>query len=106
MAPMLPNGRLDANKNLTDETIAYYEERAKGGVGLIIVGASFPDDGLEITDFAKSPAAAPNTFLFQTRKLVESVHRYGCKLFSRSSWVQVGLQCRNTMKRSQSHHHR
>lgn len=87
MAPMLPNGRLDANKNLTDETIAYYEERAKGGVGLIIVGASFPDDGLEITDFAKSPAAAPNTFLFQTRKLVESVHRYGCKLFFQ---IQLG----------------
>ncbi len=87
MAPMLPNGRLDADKNLTDETIAYYEERAKGGAGLIIVGASFPDDGLEITDFAKSPGAAPNTFLFQTRKLVESVHRYGCKLFFQ---IQLG----------------
>jgi len=87
MAPMLPNGRLDPNKNLTDETIAYYEERAKGGAGLIIVGASFPNAGLEIADFTKSPETDPNTFLFQTRKLVEAVHRYGCKLFFQ---IQLG----------------
>lgn len=81
MAPLLPGGWLDENKNLTDDTIAYYEERAKGGVGLIFTGASFSDSGIEITDFTKSPFTKPSTFLFQTRKLVESVHRYGCKLF-------------------------
>lgn len=91
MAPMLPGGWLDENKNLTNETIAYYEARAKGGAGLIFTGASFPNAGLEITDFTKSPFAKPSTFLTQTRKLVESVHRYGCKLF-----VQMQLGCGRT----------
>ncbi|MDD4389272.1 MAG: FAD-dependent oxidoreductase [Eubacteriales bacterium] len=81
MAPMLPGGHLDECKNVTDETIAYYEERAKGGAGLIITGASFPDSRLEITDFTKSPFACPDTFRVQTKKLVDAVHRYGCKLF-------------------------
>ncbi|NLT58372.1 MAG: FAD-dependent oxidoreductase [Clostridiales bacterium] len=81
MAPMLPGGWLDGSKNVTNETIAYYEERAKGGAGLIIVGASFPDSGLEITDFTKSPFARPDHFRVQTKKLVDAVHKYGCKLF-------------------------
>ncbi|HZK02721.1 MAG TPA: FAD-dependent oxidoreductase [Anaerovoracaceae bacterium] len=81
MAPMLPGGWLDENKNLTRETIAYYEERAKGGAGLIFTGASFPDSGLEITDFTKSPFARPDNFRVQTKKLVDAVHKYDCKLF-------------------------
>ena len=38
MGPMLPLGWLDEDKNLTEDTIAYYTERAKGGVGAIFVG--------------------------------------------------------------------
>ena len=91
MAPMLPGGWLDADKNVTDETIAYYEARAKGGAGLIFTGASFPNAGLEITDFTRSPFAKPNTFLVQTRKLADTVHKYGCKLF-----VQQQLGCGRT----------
>ena len=77
MAPMLPGGWLDEDKNVTDTTIAYYEARAKGGAGLIFTGASFPNAGLELTDFTKSPFAKPDTFRVQTRKLVDAVHRYG-----------------------------
>lgn len=91
MAPMLPGGWLDENKNLTNDTISYYEERAKGGAGLIFVGASFPNADLEISDFTKSPFAYPDTFRVQTRKLVDSVHKYDCKLFS-----QIQLGCGRT----------
>ena len=87
MSPMLPLGWLDEDKNLTEDTIAYYTERAKGGVGAIFVGASFPACGLEKTDFTRPPFAKPNTFLVQTRKLVESCHRYNCKLFFQ---IQLG----------------
>lgn len=91
MAPMLPLGWLDEDKNLTEDTIAYYTERAKGGAGLIMTGASFTDAKIEFMDFTRSPFAKPNTFLIQTRKLVESVHRYGCKVF-----VQMQLGCGRT----------
>ncbi len=87
MAPMLPNGWLDETKNVTDQTIAYYTERAKGGVGLIFVGASFPDDGLEKANFNISPFSAPEHFIVQTKKLTDSVHRYGARLFFQ---IQLG----------------
>ncbi|NLY71073.1 MAG: FAD-dependent oxidoreductase [Clostridiales bacterium] len=87
MAPMLPNGWLDENKNVTDETINYYAERAKHGVGLIIVGASFPDADLEKANFNKSPFAVPEEFIVKTKKLTEAVHRYGAKLFFQ---IQLG----------------
>ncbi len=87
MAPMLPNGWLDETKNVTDQTIDYYTERAKGGVGLIFVGASFPDDGLEKANFNISPFSAPEHFIVQTKKLTDSVHRYGARLFFQ---IQLG----------------
>lgn len=91
MAPMLPAGWLDDKKIFTDETIAYYEERAKGGVGLIYTGASFPNAGLEHADFTKSPFAHPEYFVMQARKLVDAVHKYGCKIF-----IQMQLGCGRT----------
>jgi 2-enoate reductase len=87
MAPMLPNGWLDETKNVTDETIAYYTERAKGGAGLIFVGASFPDANLEKANFNISPFSAPEHFVVQTKKLSDSIHKYGTKLFFQ---IQLG----------------
>ena len=87
MAPMLPNGWLDENKNVTNETINYYAERAKNGVGLIFVGASFPDDDLEKANFNKSPFSAPEDYVVQTKKLCDAVHQYGAKLFFQ---IQLG----------------
>ena len=74
MAPMMPGGWLDESKNVTDRVIRYYEERAKGGAGLIFAGACFPDAGLEIADFTASPFAKPELFIQQTGKLVDAVH--------------------------------
>ena len=81
MAPMLPAGWLDDDKVFTNETIEYFEERAKGGVGLIYTGASFPNHGLESADFNKSPFAYPEKFIVQSRKLADTLHKYGCKVF-------------------------
>ena len=88
MAPMMPGGWLDESKNLTDRVIRYYEERARGGVGLIYAGASFPDAKLEIADFTTSPFAKPELFIQQTGKLVDAVHKYDCRVF-----MQIQLGC-------------
>lgn len=87
MAPMLPNGWLDDTKNLTDRTIAYYTERAKGGAGLIFVGASFPNADLEKANFNISPFSAPEHYIVQTKKLADQIHKYGAKLFFQ---IQLG----------------
>lgn len=81
MAPMFPAGSVDDNKFYTDVTIGYYEERAKGGVGLIFTGCNYLNTGLEIADTYKSPFACPDTFRMQTKKLADTIHKYGCKLF-------------------------
>lgn len=91
MSPMLPNGWLDENKNVTDTTINYYSERAKNGVGLIVVGASFPDDGLEKANFNISPFSVPEEFVVKTKKLTDSIHKYGSKIF-----FQIQLGCGRT----------
>ncbi len=87
MSPMLPNGWLDENKNVTDTSISYYAERAKNGVGLIVVGASFPDADLEKANFNKSPFSVPEEFVIKTKKLTEAVHKYGGKVFFQ---IQLG----------------
>lgn len=78
MSPMGVPGWLDANSCYTEEAIAYYEERAKGGVGLIFTSGTTPNTKIEPDD---SPYAEPYPFITQTRKLAERLHLYGTKLF-------------------------
>jgi 2,4-dienoyl-CoA reductase-like NADH-dependent reductase (Old Yellow Enzyme family)/thioredoxin reductase len=67
----------------SDEGIRYYEERAKGGTGLIIIGAMFLNDKL---------AQGGPTIRFDTTRsiprttvLVERVHRWGAKICAQIS---------------------
>ena len=82
MSPMMPMGWLDANGVITDEVIDYYEERAKGGVGLIYTGAFPLNAGLEkVSAVFTSPFDQPEVFMTQLTKAVERVHLYNTKLF-------------------------
>lgn len=47
MSPMLTGGWFDDKGVITNEIIDYYEERAKGGVGLIYTTACYVDTGVE-----------------------------------------------------------
>lgn len=67
----------------SDEGIRYYEERAKGGAGLIIIGAMFLNDKL---------AQGGPTIKFETTRsiprttvLCERVHRWGAKICAQIS---------------------
>ena len=60
----------------SDEFVAYLEERAKGGVGLFVIGATSPMPGsgwLENVDDAIIP---------RYRALVEAGHRHGTQVFA------------------------
>jgi 2,4-dienoyl-CoA reductase-like NADH-dependent reductase (Old Yellow Enzyme family)/thioredoxin reductase len=64
----------------TDEMVAYYAERAKGGSGLILtelVTIDFPGGNA----IERQLAIADDKYIPGLRKLTEEVHRYGAKIF-------------------------
>jgi 2-enoate reductase len=82
MSPMMVGGWLDVNGNITDEVIDYYEERARGGVGLIYTGAFPLNSGIEKANaIFVSPFDQPEVFMTQLKKVVDRVHLYNTKLF-------------------------
>ena len=56
----------------------YYEERAKGGVGLIIV----PSIGVHPTGFYSCQVAAKKESIPGLREITEAVHKHGSKIFA------------------------
>jgi 2-enoate reductase len=64
-----------------DDTIAYYEERAKGGAGLIVTYACPALDRVEESPLLMSPFDKPEECRRQMKKLVAACHKYDCKLF-------------------------
>lgn len=81
MSAMHAEGWLDDHGIITDKAIGYYEERAKGGTGLIFTGAVQPVTQFENAGAVNSPFAAPTAFIAQYRKLADRVHAYGAKVF-------------------------
>ena len=64
----------------TESGLRYYEERAKGGIGLIHTGAYFIDEktaqGGRTLDFSTDKSIPSGTVL------TERVHRWGAKIFA------------------------
>lgn len=79
MAPMATNFSL-TNGEVSDTLVAYYEERARGGAGLIIVEASCVEWPRGREGFSQiridHPACLPGL-----NRLSESIKRYGCCAF-------------------------
>lgn len=75
---MCPMGKAaDGDGSQSDIAIRYYEERAKGGVGLIFTGVSKPTDFLE----ARSGNEISNkTHVNKLYNLIEGCHAYGAKV--------------------------
>ena len=67
----------------TESGLRYYEERAKGGIGLIHTGAYFIDEktaqGGRTLDFSSDKSVPSGTVL------TERVHRWGAKIFAQLS---------------------
>lgn len=85
MAPM-DTKRDAANNTLSDDTIAYYAERAKGGAGMIVTGAFAVNNGIERGMAVNETLSGTKGIENRIRKLVAECHKYGAKLF-----LQVGF---------------
>jgi len=65
---------------VTDDIIAFYEARAKGGTGLIISEITRITDGAGIGEPCQLSAWRPSDVL-ELQRLVEVIHRYDAKFF-------------------------
>ncbi len=70
-----------ANGEITDEYIRYYEERAKGGTGLIITGAASIDDETGRGGVTHSVAVTNRNHQKPMEKLARVLHKYDTKVF-------------------------
>lgn len=83
MAPMGPLGLGDSDGGFNQRGIDYYVERAKGGVGLIITGVTFPDNDVEEHSCpgVPSPTMNEHQFVRSSVEMTECIHAYGAKIF-------------------------
>ena len=82
MAPMcLTTMLVDRDGSYTQRGIDYYEERAKGGTGLIITGCTHIENEIEPTlNYAVEPIITSNT-IPALGELAEAVHCHGTRIF-------------------------
>ncbi|HZD67042.1 MAG TPA: FAD-dependent oxidoreductase [Acidimicrobiales bacterium] len=78
--PTCPSWVSDPWRGLfTDAAVAYYEERARAGVGLIIIGATHVHP-----DSLMAPLLMPQLFddenIEPLRRIADAVHAHGCRL--------------------------
>ncbi|MDI3480419.1 MAG: hypothetical protein PWQ97_74 [Tepidanaerobacteraceae bacterium] len=79
---MAPMGNYLNNKDATvsDEMIAFYAERAKGGVGLIITEVTRVNDENGVAD-SHQLSAADDKYIPGLTKLAEAIHKYDGRIF-------------------------
>lgn len=85
-------GYCEQDGTVSDRLIDFYVERAKGGVGMIVVACCYNDFGVNLPFH---PALQDNKFLPGLRRLTDALHEYDVKVFAQllhlgSSLPQAG----------------
>jgi 2,4-dienoyl-CoA reductase-like NADH-dependent reductase (Old Yellow Enzyme family)/thioredoxin reductase len=78
--PAMGTALASQSGEVTDHQIAYYEERARGGVGLVIVETSPVENVLGKSDFI-GPRIDAHRFIPMMYRLANAVHKHGAKVF-------------------------
>ncbi|TET74982.1 MAG: FAD-dependent oxidoreductase, partial [Dehalococcoidia bacterium] len=76
--PPMSNGYGAADGTVTEKMLDYYEARAKGGVGLVIVEATAPNDARKHLPI--SPGLFDDKQIPSWRELAKAVHGHGARL--------------------------
>lgn len=87
MGPMGIGQMYDSRGVMTEETIEFFAERAKGGFGMIIVGAQQADNEVD-PEIGASPLGFkrdPGLFRKQVLQLIDRTSPYGTKMFAQIS---------------------
>lgn len=83
MAPMGTTTHNDEDGAYTQEAIESYVRRAAGGVGLIITGANWVDNTIEVhaPGSFPCPTVCPGKYIKAARELTDRVHPFGTRIF-------------------------
>ena len=83
-----------------DQAVAYYEERARGGCGLIIIGGTVIEPNALYSPFL-FPGLWEDGQIEGLAGIAEAVHRHGCKLAIQL--LHVGLRAQTILKMEPGH---
>ena len=78
--PGMGTGFASAGGEASDEIIRYFEERAKGGVGLIITGVTRVDEETGVAMKCQL-RATDGKYIQRLERLTDAVHRHDTKIF-------------------------
>jgi 2,4-dienoyl-CoA reductase-like NADH-dependent reductase (Old Yellow Enzyme family) len=96
-APTCPTWVADPYEGVfTDQAVAYYEERAKGGCGLIIIGGTIIHKEALYSEF-NFPGLWDDAQIAGLAKVADAVHKHGCKLACQL--LHVGLRAMPVLKK-------
>ena len=96
-APTCPTWVADPYEGVfTDQAVAYYEERAKGGCGLIIIGGTIVHREALYSEF-NFPGLWNDEQVSGLAAVAEAVHAHGCKLAVQL--LHVGLRAMPVLKK-------
>jgi 2,4-dienoyl-CoA reductase-like NADH-dependent reductase (Old Yellow Enzyme family) len=70
----------EADGTPTDEMVAYYARRARGGCGLIITEGTYEEDRHGCRAYLSQPGIANDRHVAAWRKVTEAVHQHGAKI--------------------------
>ncbi|MEG2174121.1 MAG: FAD-dependent oxidoreductase [Oscillospiraceae bacterium] len=83
MSPVVPMGYCDSEGAFNARGVAYYTERAKGGVGLIFTGVGLVDAFFEGSPIPTTfcPTQNPRAFSLSAYEMTERVHAHDVRIF-------------------------
>lgn len=84
MVAMGTGGMVSKENTFNERGVAYYVERAKGGVGLIITGTVYAENEIEkvIPGVMPCPTDNKSNFIMDSAEMCERIHAYGTKIFT------------------------
>jgi len=96
-APTCPTWVADPYEGVfTDQAVAYYEERARGGCGLIIIGGTIIHREALYSEF-NFPGLWDDAQIAGLAKVADAVHNHGCKIACQL--LHVGLRAMPVLKK-------
>jgi 2,4-dienoyl-CoA reductase-like NADH-dependent reductase (Old Yellow Enzyme family) len=96
-APTCPTWVADPYEGIfTDQAVAYYEERAKAGCGLIVIGGTIIHKEALYSEF-NFPGLWKDEQVEGLARVAEAVHRHDCKLATQL--LHVGLRAMPVLKK-------
>jgi 2,4-dienoyl-CoA reductase-like NADH-dependent reductase (Old Yellow Enzyme family) len=100
-APTCPTWVADPHEGVfTGQAVAYYEERAKAGCGLIIIGGTVIDRNALYSEF-NFPGLWSDEQVAGLAAVADAVHRHGCKLAVQL--LHVGLRAMPVLQKDPAH---